>query len=170
MQKLTIVLVVLAAIGFGSWYFFSQKNPSSPSAIPTPPFAASPTVSLPFTAHFLIFTDGTRRVFTDSRYHNLSSDIYISPEKPNSVMVNKANITWDGFFATLPMKLTKDCLTTGTGQNFCSNNSRQLMFYINGESAPDALSRPINPGDRLLVSFGQSEAVTDQLSQLNEVN
>ena len=117
---------------------------------------------------FLIYTNGTLRIFSDPRYHNLSADIYLQSDNPNIIHVKKAGTTWDDFFKTLPMKLSNDCLTTGTGQTFCSNTNQQLKFYINEILAPNALDMVINDGDRLLVSFGDEneEEINNQLQQV----
>jgi len=66
------------------------------------------------------------------------------------------------------MELSSQCLTTGTGQTFCSNGTQTLKFYINGEFDSDALDREINEGDRLLVSYGNESdsQVTEQLQQI----
>ena len=119
-------------------------------------------------ASFAIFTNGTFRIFTASMYHNLSEDVFIESSNPNVVNVKKAGISWGDFFETLPMELSSQCLTTGTGQTFCSNGTQTLKFYINGEFDSDALDREINEGDRLLVSYGNESdsQVTEQLQQI----
>lgn len=132
----------------------------------------SPIVSVPQTvekkASFAIFTNGTFRIFTDPRYHNKSQDVYINPDNPNIIVVKKEDITWGDFFKTLPMSLTKDCLTTGTGQRFCTGEAGFLGFYINGEKVDNVLDREISDGDNLLVSFGtqNEKEIEDQLSQI----
>ncbi len=105
-------------------------------------------------ASFAIFTDGTFRVFTASKYHNLSQDVYITAQNPNTVIVKKENITWADFFKTLPMELSSDCLTTGTGQRFCTNQTKTLKFYINGKKVENFLEQKIQNGDKALITFG----------------
>lgn len=123
---------------------------SSQISSPTPtPFDAR--------ASFVIYTNGTLRIFTDPRYHNLSEDVYLEADDPGIVHVKKPDITWADFFETLPMKLTAECLATGTGQRFCTDENRKLKFYLNGELRPDALDETIQDGDELLVSFGEEE-------------
>lgn len=84
----------------------------------------------------------------------------------------KKGVTWDDFFKSLPMKLTKDCLTTGTGQLFCTNDSQVLNFYVNGGSDPNALEKEIMQGDKLLVTYGnKSEGeINEEIKQIPEVN
>ena len=105
------------------------------------------------TATFEIYTNTTKRIFTDSKYHNLSEDVYITAQDPSIIYVKKEAITWDVFFKTLPMSLSKNCLVTGTGQNFCTGENGILRFYINGEENTDALDLVIQNQDNLTVKF-----------------
>lgn len=122
-------------------------------------------------AAFAIFTNGTLRVFTAPMYYNLSSGVYIEAANPNKVNVKKSDITWDDFFKTLPLKLTKNCLTTGTGQTFCTNDAQSLKFYINSQVDADALDRKIKAGDQLLVSYGNKNdtQIGTQLEHLSSI-
>lgn len=119
-------------------------------------------------ASFAIFTNGTLRVFTATMYHNLSSDIYIEASSPGVIQIKKAGLTWHDFFSTLPLKLTHECLTTGTGQTFCTGLNGTLKFYINGKKSVNALDQRVNNGDKLLVTFGsESEiAIKKQFDQI----
>ncbi len=66
------------------------------------------------------------------------------------------------------MKLTKDCLTTGTGQVFCSGSEGTLAFYLRGVKASNALDLEIFDGDRLVVTYGNltDEQTKQQLDQV----
>ena len=118
-------------------------------------------------ASFAIYTNGTFRVFTNSMYHNLSDDVFIQSINPSIIQIKKEGITWDDFFKTLPFKLDPDCLTTGTGQTFCTGQAGRLKFYINGLEDENALDKIIDNGDKLLISFGNEEAeITGQLEKI----
>jgi hypothetical protein len=105
------------------------------------------------TATFKIITNGTTRIFSDPRYHNLSKDVYITLQNPNTIVVKKTDIKWSDFFKTLPMSLDKNCLVTGTKQTFCTNENGKLYFYINNIENPNALDNPIRNNDFLLVEY-----------------
>ena len=111
--------------------------------------------TLTFTASFSITTLGTRRVFTDPKYHYRSRDVFLSPPDPEVVHVTKPSITWQEFFATLPapMKLELNCLTTGAGQRFCTGPQGQLRLRLDGIEHPSALSQPIAPDSKLEITF-----------------
>lgn len=165
-------VLVLAIVGF--FVFSSSKSNDELKTVTssTPQIQQDETRNIDIKAAFAIFTNGTFRVFTASMYHNLSPDVFIEASNPNVVHVKKAGITWDGFFKTLPMKLTRDCLTTGTGQSFCINSNQTLKFYLNGERNQNALNRTINHGDKLLVSFGNGnqDQIKNQLPKIPNIN
>lgn len=137
-----LALVILVTL-------FLFKRPDS-----TIPQLSTPSLSpKEIVASLEIYTLGTKRIFTDPKYHNLSDEVYISAEAPSQVHVKKTGMSWADFFATLPMKLTKDCLTTGTKQVFCTNNAYKLKFFINGQENPDALDKEIKENDFLKVIY-----------------
>lgn len=115
------------------------------------PVSVEPNTEI--TATFKIITNGTTRIFSDSRYHNLSKDVYITSQNPDTIIVKKTNIKWSDFFKTLPMSLDKNCLVTGTKQTFCTNESGKLYFYLNGVESPSALDNIIGNNDFLFVEY-----------------
>lgn len=121
-----------------------------------------------YKASFAIFTNGTFRIFTAAMYHNQSEEVFIEALSPNIVHVKKEGVTWNDFFATLPFSLDKDCLTTGTGQTFCSGSGGELRFFLNGTEDPDSLDKVIVEADKLLVTFGNlsNSQIQDQIAQI----
>ena len=106
-----------------------------------------------FSATFEITTNGTKRNFNNAMYFNLSNDVYINSLEPNKVHVKKPGTTWTEFFNTLPFKITKECLTTGTGQTFCTSDTQTLKFILNGVETPNVLDFEIGEGDKLEIIF-----------------
>lgn len=169
-KRLVAIIVVLALAGAGLYLGFSPKSAeqtsqSSKTVVP----AVTPT---PVDEHaaFAIFTNGIRRDFRDKKYHERNRDVLIRNDNPETVHKHKSGITWGNFFDSLPkpMKVAKDCLTTGTGQEFCNTEKAKLKFYLNGKFVDDILSMEIKDGDRLLISFGV-ENETEVRKQFLEV-
>lgn len=144
MKKIWIAVALIAVAGI--FFAFKAFTPrvNTPSSSPKP---------VDFIATFEIYTLGTKRTFDDTKYHNLNDNVYISPLDPQYVHLKKTSITWQNFFDTLPMKLTKECLTTGTGQVFCTNQTRKLIFTLNNLEDKDALDKEITPGAKLLIEY-----------------
>src|SRR3990167_2725306 len=112
-MKLFVIFSIVTVLFLVSIFALFNKSQTTPSpastSTPTPPAEEK----INFTASFTIITDNITRSFKAEKYHNLSLDVYITVDDPTLIHVKKSGITWDDFFKTLPMKLTKDCLTTG---------------------------------------------------------
>ncbi len=149
-----------------------STNQPAPLRKTSIPLAPSPTLEVPknvnYEAKFAIYTNGTKRIFTASMYHNLSKDVYIEASDPSVVHVKKEGIMWMDFFLTLPFKLDKNCLTTGTKETFCTTPNATLKFYLNGVKNDNLLLTPIKHGDVALTSYG-SENEAQIKSQLNSL-
>lgn len=128
----------------------STENSSYSQPVPIPTDRAE---TVDFTANFEIYTNGTKRIFTQVMYHNQSADVYITSSDPSTVYIKKRDITWGDFFKTLPFSITKDCLITGTKQTFCATTTKKLRFYLNEVESPDALDLEINEGDFLKIVY-----------------
>lgn len=172
MTKLIWVILVIFLVGGGALYFgFSktQQTPSQPIQVSTTSPTNQPQIeAVDYKASFAIFTNGTFRIFTDSKYHRKSADVYIEPPDVNVIKIKKTGVTWSDFFSSLPMKLTKGCLTTGTGQNFCPGSGGSLRFYLNGQEDPNLLEKQIQNGDQALITFGDldEKTIEEQLKKI----
>ena len=156
-----VIIIIIAITLIGSiLYFFIQKESSDTPQVTITELEKITTSStetvdnaVDYSASFEIYTNGTKRVFSDPRYHNLSDTVFINSEDPNLVRIKRKDVVWSEFFNSLPMELSKDCLVTGTGQEFCTNDTHQLTFTINGTPSPNALDRVINDNDTLVIIY-----------------
>lgn len=177
---LGFVLILLGVV----FYVYHQMNPKNPANQPAQtgenkipvatnnkPLATPSPKDINYSANFAIFTNGTFRIFTASMYHNQNPDVFIQSPSPNTVQVKKNGLTWQVFFDTLPFKMSKECLTTGTGDTFCSGKNGSLRFFLNGEENSNALSSAILENDKLLVTFGTLTdlQIENQIERLNSL-
>lgn len=165
-----IGLIIILTLLFGFMFLSNRKIALESFSLENNTNTQVSTVPITnIKASFAIFTNDTFRVFTASMYHNLSEDVYIESNNPNIVHIKKTGTTWDDFFKTLPFSLTKNCLTTGTKEVFCTNQSKTLNFYINGVQDNNLLDREIKDGDKALISFGSEneKTIQEQIEKLN---
>lgn len=171
-MKNMLFILLLLALGVGIGYLIFNPTPTPVKELnfakptPTPYVVVMEQTPQDIAASFGIFTNGTFRTFTHPMYHNLEPEVFIEPTHPNIVHVKQNGLTWDYFFKSLPFLLNKDCLTTGTGQSFCTDEVDTLKFYINGVEEPNALDKVINHGDVLLVTYGNGENIQEYLLQI----
>lgn len=132
----------------------SKQNPE-PAKSSSPPSVTpvSEAQIVDIKASFQIITQGIVRSFKNPKYHLKSPDVYLSADDPTLVHVKKTRVTWDDFFKTLPVKLTKDCLTTGDGETFCTGQGGTLRFYLNDQEDPNLLDKEIKDDDKALIEF-----------------
>lgn len=169
MRTILILGTVVVLMMVGSFIFSSTKPETETKTLAPPTPQTQKTTEIK--AAFAIFTNGTFRVFTASMYHNLNNDVFIEASNPNLIRIKKLGITWDDFFKTLPMKLTGECLTTGTGRSFCTKANQTLRFYLNGIKDSTALEKIIKNGDQLLITYGSEndEQIEQQLQQISTI-
>lgn len=149
-----ILLIIVGLIAPRS--IMRQEPLIENGASETTQFLQQTTTTFPiteFTASFDIYTLGTKRIFTDSRYHDLSEKVYIPADSPEMVIVTDPSSTWSDLFESLPMSLSEECLTTGTNQTFCTNDTYRLRFFINDNEDPGVLDKQIKEGDSLKVTY-----------------
>ena len=140
-----LIIVIIGALGL---YLIGGRQATKLISPPSP----TPKV-VDYVASFEIVTLGTKRDFSDPKYHNINDYAYLSALDPQFVHLKKEGVTWQEFFDSLPMKLTKECLTTGTGQVFCTNDTKRLIFTLNYLEDANALDKEITPGAKLLVEY-----------------
>lgn len=166
---LFIVLISVYLVLFSNKANVPQNNP--PQVSPTPSNVSS------YTASFLIFINGIRQPFNSPTYFSLSPDIYIEGKNPAIIHVKKGNVVWSDFFSTLPMGISETCLTLSS-RTFCNEDddlvtstSGKLVFILNGKENPKALNTPINPGDKLLITYGNltSQQLQSQYNLIPEM-
>lgn len=148
-MKVWVISAIAIIILISAFFLFNKpQTPQAPVSAPTP----TPEV-VNITASFTIITGNITRSFKAEKYHNRSADIYITADDPTLVHVTKKGITWDDFFKTLPMKLTKDCLITGDGETLCDGKEGSLQFFLNDIEDQNLLDKEIKQNDQILIEF-----------------
>lgn len=153
--KPVIISIAIALILVFAFILFNKSQTPKKSFQTLTPSPQNEKVNPPAggKASFTIITGSITRSFQAEKYHNQSSDVYIENLDPTIVHVKKTGITWDDFFKTLPMTLTKDCLITGDGETLCSGKNGTLKFYLNDSETPNLLDQEIRDGDKALINF-----------------
>lgn len=119
-------------------------------------------------ARFLIYTNGTKRILFAKKYLMQWQDAFLRTDNPSIIHVRARGVRWDDFFYSIPIDINQTCLYISDKQQFCSKGANELKFYLNGEKAPNLLSREIHDGDRALFTYGSENSIELQ-HQLNEL-
>ena len=152
MKTPIIIIVVILFVLIGGFLIVS-KTPSKPQEKLIPSPSTSIQTETDLKASFTIITDAITRNFTNPKYHNQSEEVFITKDNPSVIFVKKSGITYGDFFATLPMKLSKECLITGDGERLCNKENGTLQFFLNEKEDQDLLDKEIKEGDKALIKF-----------------
>lgn len=85
------------------------------------------------------------------------------------VHVHHAGVTWGHFLTNLGMAVGDDYLIVDSNRRFFAGDDRTLEFVVNGFVVSDIAMRLIDPGDRLLISYGPEgveEVAGEQFSRV----
>jgi hypothetical protein len=120
------------------------------------------------TAFFQVYIHGLPVSFTDSSFFQQSPSIYLLADSPHVIRFQEPSMSWMEFFETLPISLSSSCYISENNQDFCTIGDMKLYIFINGQPAAAELNQPIQPEDRLLITYGNLTEVeiNYQLSQL----
>ncbi len=111
-------------------------------------------------ANFAVIIDGKPIDFTKDEYQSvegkeLNPDVHLHNKRGGVMHAHKENSTWQEFFQSLGMDLTKDCFVESKTIKYCTKGEEKLSVVLNGTELSEWASLPINDVDRLLVSYGK---------------
>lgn len=110
-------------------------------------------------ANFQVYINGTSLDFTDQKYQAT----VLQEGNGDLIHFSEGSMTLGSFFESLDHKLTNTCLTTDSGDEYCSDDSSKLFAYINGEEVEDFSSYELQDLDRILVSYGPNNFAVARL-------
>lgn len=124
-------------------------------------------------ANWAMWIEGQRVDFSHDRYMEdvaaCSADastitapqrVHLHNGNPDVVHVHHVGATWGHLMQNLDWGLGPDWLLTDGGELFQGGDGKRLTFVLNGLVVPPASNRVIQPGDRMLISYGAEEADT----------
>ncbi|MCL5797379.1 MAG: copper amine oxidase N-terminal domain-containing protein [Patescibacteria group bacterium] len=110
-------------------------------------------------ANITVFINGRQYDFAKSEYYMKSTLLHVDNNQDikdaGSVLhMHAKDVPMWWFFESLGMKLTKDSLTTASGEVLKNENGKTLKFYLNGKKVDELGNYVFQPLDKLLISFG----------------
>lgn len=79
------------------------------------------------------------------------------------------NVPLDMLFASFGLKITDECLVLKheiDSSQYCIDSENSMTFMVNGKSISEINLYKIKNNDRILISFGDSELILEQLEYL----
>lgn len=171
-----IIFVVVAA-GFFSYYFVNQERIDSEILDNTiitieermvEKYSIGQFGSDHAHAAMVMFVESERLNFGLPAFQLQSK--YIHFENHNHYQIHKhANrVPLEMLFVSFGMQIDSGCITLGETQ-FCQDRENSLRFFINGNEVGGISEYEIMHGDRILVFFGDSRLLDEQLAYLDSL-
>jgi len=128
-------------------------------------------------AAIAVFVDGEQLNFGMPQFQISSKYIHFENHNPYLIHKHATGVPLEMLFASIGMKVTTDCIILNydasmdikTGR-FCTGQDQFLVFYVNGKEYHSDISQYVlEHNDRILVSFGDAESISNHLSYLESL-
>ena len=171
MKYILLAVLGMIIIGFFGIQYMERVNPGG-----HPIGFANTDTEVHLHSDFIVFLDGEKYDFTDDKYQSLPGHepkhkhIHLHDNEDDVIHRHDHGITLADFFDSLGFTLTDECITTDTEKMFCSDDTNQLMLFINGASTSTIASYVNQEEDRLLMYYGdpQSESLAELIEQVTD--
>ena len=120
-------------------------------------------------AALVVFVNGDQLDFSHPQFQIQSK--YIHFENDNSYLIHKhaTDVPLDMLFASFGLKITEDCIELSykvDANQHCIDKNNSMVFLVNGKPISNINLYEIRHGDRILISFGDSELISEQQEHL----
>lgn len=175
------VIFVVVSVGFFSYYFMNQSDIDSQILDNTLPMSQEQKMVSQYGvgefgsdhdhAALAMFVEGSQINFGMPQFQLQSKYIHFENHNPYLIHKHATNVPLKMLFASFGLEITSQCLVFSykTGEEFCVDSENTLTFVINGKYYSDISEYEIKHNDRILISFGDSELVSEQLEYLKSL-
>ena len=181
------VVFVIVSTGFFSYYFMNQNEIDSQiiqNAIKVDPekklvsqYGVGKYGSYHSHAAIAVFVDGEKLNFDMPQFQLSSKYIHLENHNPYLIHKHATGVPLEMLFASFGMKITSDCIILSYDKStdiktdrFCTGQDQSLVFYVNGEEYYSDISQYVlEHNDRILVSFGDAESISEHLAYLESL-
>jgi len=188
-REILVIAVALVIISFGffAYYFMNQDEIDSQiiqNAINVDPekkllnqYNVGEYGSDHVHAAIAVFVDDVRLNFDMPQFQLSSRYIHLENHNPYLIHKHATGVPLEMLFASFGMKIKSDCIILNYDEStdiktgrFCTGQDQSLVFYVNGgEYYSDISQYVLEHNDRILVSFGDAESISEQLAYLESL-
>lgn len=118
---------------------------------------------------FIVYLAGEIYDFTDDVYQTTSQQtkhahVHLHDNVGHIIHRHDHGVTLAAFFDSLGYTLSDTCITTDSSATFCTNESEQLLLFVNGIPTTTIATHVSAERDQLLMYYGAPDApVIDEL-------
>jgi hypothetical protein len=173
------IAFVLVAVGVFSYYFLNQNEIDSQILDNT----TFKTLEEKMAKHYgigqfgsehahaaiVVFVNGDQLDFSHPQFQIQSKYIHFENDNPHIIHKHATDVPLDMLFASFGLKIIENCIELSyqvDANQLCTDGNNSMEFFVNGKSIPNINLYEIRHNDRILISFGDSELISEQLEQL----
>ncbi|MFQ5476290.1 MAG: hypothetical protein ACE5DT_04580 [Nitrosopumilus sp.] len=176
-----VIAFAIVSVGFFSYYFINQSQIDSEILDNTLPLTAEQKLVSQYGvgefgsdhahAAIAVFVDGMQLNFGLPDFQLQSKYIHFENHNPYLIHKHATNVPLEMLFASFDFEITTECIKLRyiSSEKLCSDSEKNIAFLINGKYYSDITSYEIKHNDRILISFGDSELVSEQLQYLESL-
>lgn len=184
-RSLVISTIVFAVISIGifSYYFLNQSEIDSQILDNT----TFKTLEEKMAKHYgvgkfgsehshaalAVFVNGNQLDFAIPQFQIQSKYIHFENDNPYLIHKHATDVPLDMLFVSLGLAITSDCMElnykTNASEKYCTDSENSMIFLINGKSHSNINLYEIRHNDRILISFGDSKLISEQLKYLESL-
>jgi hypothetical protein len=123
-------------------------------------------------AALVVFVNEDMIDFSHPQFQIQSKYIHFENDNPYLIHKHATDVPLDMLFTSIGVKITPECIEFGyqTDTNqYCIDRDNYMKILVNGKSISDINLYEIRHNDRILISFGDSELVAEQLEYLGNL-
>ncbi len=124
-------------------------------------------------ADFAVYMNGNQLDFSQTEYqssvsHEKDEDVHLHDGDGKVVHRHAEGVTFAQLLKSIGYELGSDCFTTDAKEQYCTNASNTLAFYVNDTPADKTTYIP-QEEDQILLTYGPTGAdVKDQLASITD--
>jgi hypothetical protein len=123
-------------------------------------------------AAIVVFVNGDKIDFSHPQFQIQSKYIHFENDNPYLIHKHATDVPLDMLFASFGLKITPECIELAyqkVPSQYCIDRNHSMKFFVNGKSHSDINLYEIRHNDRILISYGDSKFVSEQLEFLDRL-
>ena len=171
------IAFVLVAVGVFSYYFLNQSEIDSQILDNT----SFKTLEEKMANHYrvgqfgsehahaalAIFVNGDELNFSHPQFQIQSKYIHFENDNPYLIHKHATDVPLEMLFASFGLKITSECVELGYEESqYCTDKDNSITILVNGISQSNINLYEIRHNDRILISFGDVESISEQQEYL----
>ncbi len=120
---------------------------------------------------FKIYIEGKAIDFSQPKYQVVAQYVHVEGGVGTLVHKHATGVTFGDFLKTVNMDIDEKCFKSDNGKKYCSDEIRNLKFYLNGKKSDLYGKYELHDLDKILISYGNEteDQIRQQLASITDL-